>query len=96
MLATILVAVTVAGESVLWMIARFVHLRADNLLVIRFTAIMFPYVILVCGTAFLSGILQVHKRFGIPALTQVPLNIIHIAVIVIGGTHSPAQTRQSR
>src|SRR5580704_1401192 len=84
MLATILVAVTVAGEMVLWLTARFVHLRADNLLVIRFTAIMFPYVILVCGTAFLSGILQVHKRFGIPALTQVPLNIIHIAVIIIG------------
>src|SRR5580700_2729316 len=36
MLATILVAVTVAGESVLWLIAHFVHLRPDNLLVIRF------------------------------------------------------------
>ncbi len=84
MLAAILVVVTIAGESVLWLIAHFVQLRPDNLLVIRFTAIMFPYVILVCGTAFLSGILQVHKRFGVPALTQVPLNIIHIAVIIIG------------
>jgi putative peptidoglycan lipid II flippase len=84
MLAILLLGVTVAGELILWLTAHFVHLRADNLLVIRFTAIMFPYVILVCGTAFLSGILQVHKRFGIPALTQVPLNIIHIAVIVIG------------
>jgi len=84
MLAILLLGVTVAGELILWLTAHFVHLRADNLLVIRFTAIMFPYVILVCGTAFLSGILQVHKRFGIPALTQVPLNIIHIAVIIIG------------
>jgi putative peptidoglycan lipid II flippase len=84
MLAAILFAVTIAGEVVLFLIAWLVPLRPDNLLVIRFTAIMFPYVILVCGTAFLSGILQVHKRFGIPALTQTPLNIIHIAVIVIG------------
>jgi putative peptidoglycan lipid II flippase len=84
MLAILLLGVTIAGELILWLTAHFVHLRADNLLVIRFTAIMFPYVTLVCGTAFLSGILQVHKRFGIPALTQVPLNIIHIAVIIIG------------
>ena len=84
MLAAILLLVTIAGELILWLTAHLIDLRPDNLLVIRFTAIMFPYVILVCGTAFLSGILQVHKRFGIPALTQTPLNIIHIAVIVIG------------
>jgi len=84
MLATLLVGVTVVGEVILWLLPRLLALRADNLLVIKFTAIMLPYVILVCGTAFLSGILQVHKRFGIPALTQIPLNIIHIAVIVFG------------
>lgn len=84
LLAVILVALTVVGELALWLTVRLVDLRADNLLVVRFTAIMLPYVILVCGTAFLSGILQVHKRFGLPALTQTPLNLIHIAVIVIG------------
>lgn len=84
MLGTILIALTILGEAALWLTTRLIHLRSDNLLVIRFTAIMLPYVILVCGTAFLSGILQVHRRFALPALTQVPLNLIHIAVIVIG------------
>jgi putative peptidoglycan lipid II flippase len=84
LLAMILFAVTVVGELVLWLTALFVDLRPDNLLVVKFTAIMLPYVILVCGTAFLSGILQTHKRFGLPALTQIPLNLIHIAVIVVG------------
>lgn len=84
LLATILLAVTLVGELILLLTGHFVNLRPDNLLVIKFAAIMFPYVILVCGTAFLSGILQVHKNFGIPALTQVPLNIIHIAVIIVG------------
>jgi len=84
LLAAILVVLTVAGELVLWLIVHLIHFRSDNLLVIKFTAVMLPYVILVCGTAFLSGILQVHKRFGLPALTQVPLNVIHIAVIVVG------------
>jgi putative peptidoglycan lipid II flippase len=84
MLAMILVALTIVGELVLWLTWRWADLRPDNVLVVKFAAIMLPYVILVCGTAFLSGILQVHKQFGLPALTQIPLNIIHIAVIVVG------------
>ncbi len=84
MLGTVLIALTIFGELALWLTTRLFHFRSDNLLVIRFTAIMLPYVILVCGTAFLSGILQVHRHFALPALTQVPLNLIHITVIVIG------------
>jgi putative peptidoglycan lipid II flippase len=84
MLATLLIALTLLGEIVLWLLPRLIHFRSDNLLVIRFTAIMLPYVILVCGTAFLSGVLQVHKRFALPALTQVPLNLMHVVVIITG------------
>jgi putative peptidoglycan lipid II flippase len=84
MLATILIALTLVGELILWLIPRLIQFRSDNLLVIRFTAIMLPYVILVCGTAFFSGVLQVHKRFALPALTQVPLNLMHVIVIVTG------------
>jgi putative peptidoglycan lipid II flippase len=84
LLALILLALTVAGEAILLVIAHFGNLRPDNLLVVRFTAIMLPYVLLICGTAFLGGILQVHRRFALPALAPVLLNVIHIAVIVIG------------
>jgi putative peptidoglycan lipid II flippase len=84
MLATLLIALTLVGELVLWLLPRLIHFRSDNLLVIHFTAIMLPYVILVCGTAFLSGVLQVHKRFALPALTQVPLNLMHVVVIITG------------
>jgi putative peptidoglycan lipid II flippase len=90
LLAATLVVLTVVGELFLWLIAYLIPLICEPskasgyLLVTKFTAVMLPYVILVCGTAFLSGILQVHRRFGLPALTQVPLNIIHIAVMVVG------------
>jgi putative peptidoglycan lipid II flippase len=84
LLAIILIALTVVGEVALWAMLRFGGLRPDNVLVVRFTAIMLPYVFLVCGTAFLGGILQVHHRFALPALSPVLLNLIHIAVIVIG------------
>ncbi|MGD1278267.1 MAG: murein biosynthesis integral membrane protein MurJ [Tepidisphaeraceae bacterium] len=84
LLTMILVALTLIGEAALWATAHWVHLRSENLLAVRLTAVMLPYVLLICGTAFLGGILQVHKRFALPALAPVLLNVIHIAVIVIG------------
>ena len=32
-------------------------LRADRILTLKLTAVMLPYVLLICGTAFLSSIL---------------------------------------
>jgi len=84
LLTSVLLAVTLIGELFLWALVHSVALRPENLLIVRFTAIMLPYVLLVCGTAFLGGILQVHRRFALPALAPVILNLIHIAVIVIG------------
>lgn len=84
LLSLILVSLTILGEAALWAIAHYVHLRSQDMLIVKFTIIMLPYVILVCGTAFLGGILQVHHRFALPALSPVLLNVIHIAVIVLG------------
>jgi putative peptidoglycan lipid II flippase len=84
-LCVILVAVTVIGELVilaLCLAGR--HLPGDKILTLKFTAIMLPYVIMICGAAFLSSILQVHRRFGLPAFIPVPLNVIHIVVIILG------------
>jgi len=60
------------------------HMLYDRLLTLKFTVVMLPYVVLICGTAFLSSILQVHHRFGLPAFAPVLLNVIHIVVIVLG------------
>lgn len=84
LLITILVGLTIVGELAILAIALTVRLRPDDLLTVKFTAIMLPYVVLICGTAFLGGILQVHKRFGLPALAPVLLNVIHIVVIILG------------
>jgi putative peptidoglycan lipid II flippase len=84
LLACILLALTIFGELILWALVEAVRFEPQNLLIVKFTAIMLPYLLLVCGTAFLGGILQVHRRFALPALTPVVLNLVHIAVIVIG------------
>lgn len=86
LLATLLIVLTILGELILagLMLAYRGGERADVLLMLQFTAIMLPYVVLVCGGAFLSAILQVHKRFGAPAFAPVLLNVVHI-VVVFGG-----------
>lgn len=86
LLTLILIAVTVAGEAVIGalMLVYDDAKRPDRLLMLQFAAIMLPYVLLVCGGAFLSGILQVHKRFGAPAFAPVLLNVVHIVVVALG------------
>jgi putative peptidoglycan lipid II flippase len=85
LLVGILIAVTVIGELIIFAAMLLApHDRADRVLILKFAAVMLPYVVFVCGGAFLSAILQVHERFGPPAFAPVLLNIVHIAV-VFGG-----------
>jgi putative peptidoglycan lipid II flippase len=85
LLCVLLLAITAIGELVIWLTCRAApNMRPDQMLTLKFAAIMLPYVLLICGTAFLSSILQVHRRFGMPAFAPVLLNVIHIAVIVLG------------
>jgi putative peptidoglycan lipid II flippase len=85
LLCLILLALTLIGEGIIFaLIWSDPTMRADRLLTLKLAAIMLPYVLLICGTAFLSAVLQVHRRFGLPAATPIVLNIVHIVVIIIG------------
>ncbi|HEY8746418.1 MAG TPA: murein biosynthesis integral membrane protein MurJ [Tepidisphaeraceae bacterium] len=90
LLCMFLLGLTVLGEGILLALIHFNSARpADEivlgrLLTLKFTAIMLPYVLLICGTAFLGAILQVHKRFGAPAAAPIILNVCHVAVVLVG------------
>src|SRR5690348_12785736 len=85
LLCIILLALTIVGEAIIGAILFLnQHLTEADLLTLRFAAIMLPYVLLICGTAFLGAILQVHKRFGVPAAAPIVLNVCHVAVVLIG------------
>lgn len=85
LLCMILLGLTVVGELILFALIAFNrNMLPDRLLTLKFTAIMLPYVLLICGTAFLGAILQVHKRFGAPAAAPIILNVCHVAVVLIG------------
>ena len=106
LLVLALAALTVTGEIIIGVLLA-VGGTDEWLLTLRLAGIMLPYVLLICGGAFLSGILQVHKRFGPPAAAPIVLNVVHIAVLLVGarllhlaGTESDAavvakQTRLS-
>jgi putative peptidoglycan lipid II flippase len=83
LLAVILASLTVVGELMLGALL-LLHPRADQALTIKLSAVMLPYVVLVCGAAFLGGVLQVHRRFNLPAASPSVLNIVHIVVILAG------------
>ncbi|HEX8522352.1 MAG TPA: murein biosynthesis integral membrane protein MurJ [Tepidisphaeraceae bacterium] len=86
LLCAILLAITIVGEVIIWAFLLFgSELYPDLVLTLKLTAIMLPYVLLICGGAFLSGILQVHHRFAAPAAAPIILNICHIVVLGLGG-----------
>jgi putative peptidoglycan lipid II flippase len=85
LLCAMLVGLTVIGEAIIWAILLFSRdFRPDRVLTLKLTAIMLPYVLLICGGAFLSAILQVHHRFGAPAAAPIILNACHMIVLLIG------------
>src|SRR5258706_11598468 len=84
LLIVVLSALTVLSEIILWIVAHFFDLQPDRLLAVKLTAIMLPYALLVCGMAFLSAILQVHRRFGWSAATPIVLNVALIIGTVLG------------
>ena len=100
LLCIILLALTLLGEICIGaMILLDRSMLPDRLLTLKFTAIMLPYVLLICGTAFLGAILQVHKRFGAPAAAPIILNVCHVCVVLIGARilhlHGHVQTPQT-
>jgi len=84
LLIVMLGTITLIGEGVLWAIPRLWTLTPERLLAVKLTAILLPYALLVCGTAFLGAILQVHRRFGLVAAAPIVLNIALIASTVLG------------
>lgn len=52
---------------------------------LHLTAIMLPYMVMICLVALLGGILNSHRHFAAPALAPVVLNVFLIAALLISG-----------
>ena len=85
LLILILGCLTLLGEAILLYIIFNVPLRADYLLAAQLAVIMLPYVLLVCGAAFLGAILQSHGKFVGFGLASTVLNVATILAIIVLG-----------
>lgn len=86
-LAVALAALTLLCEAGLWLAMQTDTVSGSDkaAAALRMTALMLPYMPLVCGVAFLGAILQVHRRFGPAAAAPVVLNVAMIAAAIAAG-----------
>ena len=82
LLCTILLTLTIVGEALLVLTVHLIPMPWDYLLTCKLTMIMLPYVLLVCGTAFLGSVLQVHHRFAVITFTAVVSNVCLIIAMI--------------
>lgn len=75
-------ALTLIGIGVLGFMHEGGRWPNDSALAIELTAIMLPFMPLICIVALLGGICQVHRRFGPPAAAPIILNIVIIIATV--------------
>jgi putative peptidoglycan lipid II flippase len=81
----ILVAIVLAGEAIIWGYYRFFSVYAGTRLKLVLSAIMLPYMILICIVAILGGILNAHRHFAFPAAAPLVLNIFIIGLLCFSG-----------
>jgi len=85
LLLVVLAASTLVGEAIVGGMWWFGTYDERTRLTLSLTAVMLPFMLLICTTATLGGLLNVLGRFAVPALTPVVMNVCMIAAVVVGG-----------
>ena len=80
-LSAVLVGLVLVAEAALAVTLAFVPLEPETHLLCELTAILLPYVILICLAAQLGALLNALGRFVWPALVPVVLNVVWLAAL---------------
>ncbi|QDT66434.1 murein biosynthesis integral membrane protein MurJ [Calycomorphotria hydatis] len=82
LISTLLLGIVVAiGEAILIGMLWTASLPADTQFLVLITAIMLPYLILICLAAQVAAVLQAWERFLFPAALPVVLNVVWLAAL---------------
>ena len=76
-------AVVIIGILIVSGLLAFGHREGQALLMLQLLRIMFPYVLLVCLTGVLMGMLNARGHFFIPAIGAAMLNVVMIASVYL-------------
>jgi putative peptidoglycan lipid II flippase len=81
----ILAALVVLGEVGIFAYYKFCSVHPSNQLMLQLSALMLPYMIMICIVALMAGILQTHRHFATPAAAPIVLNIFIISSLCFAG-----------
>jgi len=82
-LLLVLMALSIAGEALLLSLLQWARLSARWRLALGLTAVMLPYMVLICLTALAGAALNSMRHFAAPALAPVVLNVCWIVAVVL-------------
>jgi len=82
-LALVLSGILLLGEAALAAMLGLMELSARWRLALMLTAVLLPYMVLICMTALAGAALNSMKRFAMPALAPVVLNACWIAAVLV-------------
>lgn len=91
LLAALTMTITLALEATLGLVLLLAPGSPERALTLRLTMVLLPYMPLVCTTALMGGMLQVHGRFAPAAGASIILN-----VVIIAGAAAAATLRVDR
>ncbi|HEX41492.1 MAG TPA: murein biosynthesis integral membrane protein MurJ [Phycisphaerales bacterium] len=83
---SLLVGIVVTGWIVIFVYGRVSVPTSETRLVLSLTAVMLPFMIMICMEAILGGVLHVHGHFAAPAAAPIVLNIFVIVAAITGGS----------
>jgi putative peptidoglycan lipid II flippase len=81
LLTVVLSGLVLVGEAGLWLWSRFGSVDEQSRLLLGLTAVMLPYLVLICLAAQVTAVLHALGHFTIPALVPVVLNLCWIGSI---------------
>lgn len=84
-LMVVLAVLLVLGELVIGVLYYFYHDRPEAALTLGLSALLLPFMWMICVAAILGGIQNIFNKFALPAAMPIVLNIFMIAA-ALGGT----------
>jgi putative peptidoglycan lipid II flippase len=87
-LAVLLILLLLVGEALCLGLDRWAVGSARWHLALRLTAVLLPYMTLICLTALVGAMLHAHGRFAAPAFAPVVLNVCWIAAALVAARAS--------
>lgn len=85
LLLVVLAGLAVLGEIIVLSLAAILPEGERTSLTLLLTAIMLPYLILICTIGVMAGLLNVLDSFGLPAMAPIIMNVCMISAVLLGG-----------